>query len=721
MKQNPRAPSPRPLAPPPPGKEPAVHPHAPSPRADGVDGASGVDGATRADGGADGHTDGADGADDVSSIAPDRSRSRRDLRDLPAPSQDVPRDVTLALSLPSMLWDLAQALEEDRLVSPETAFPGQAARFRKPPGPASDGYRSWLSEANQYFTMLELAELLPALLSDRPLEIPPVAEFMKSAVSVQDAQMIITLLKKHAAEAPARREAAVAEVRREGKPTLAGRLGLLRDLLGGGPPVSDAVHAARVRILQDTPLDPEFEKVDDPLRAQALAALVAKFSGVTRRWPGMSAQERAGVLNEAVRLHCERLGIPGRLPRLVLEERPVDVGDGELSVTELGAFVESRLTIEMNTRTPMWESFPLVIETLVHENTHNYQGWLTGELRAGRLDPADPRYLQAQLFAVNLGRGYVRTRPGGGDRLAYLNQPVERQAMKAGLEARYTFTGALQKEGRALFEAALVASPRPPEATLRWFGTALGGEVATPMVIAMDVVDRYLAAKNSVDYLKAEILQWIGERPDFTEEELKPVRDLIGLNQQIGPFRRNFITQTRGAEGAAFQRLRLVAAQQSGLAGEAVEAARAAAEDAATAADRARDLGQGVTDEGVQSAVAAARAQAASAAELVDGAKQAAALAGAAATRTIITHTEAAAIAAEATDVSTEAQLFRDAATAAARAAHAYAELVHGSVAYLAATARAARAARAEVLAQSQAEAVRAVARVTNARSEDPR
>lgn len=70
--------------------------------------------------------------------------------------------------------------------------------------------------------------------------------------------------------------------------------------------------------------------------------------------------------------------------------------------------------------------------------------------------------------------------------------------------------------------------------------------------------------------------------------------------------------------------------------------------------------------------------------------------------------------------MSVEAQLFRDAAAAAARAAHAYANVVDRSVAYISATARAAEAARAEMSAQSKAEAARTAVRVANARSEDP-
>ncbi|WP_436756947.1 hypothetical protein [Streptosporangium sp. V21-05] len=711
MKKNPRATSPRALAPAPPETKPVVRPSTPSTGADDADDATGVDGAT----GADGRTDG------VSPAAPDWVKSKRDLLAPSAASRDVPRDAAPAPSLTSMLWDLAQALEEGRLVPLEEAFPGQPERFREPPDPGSDGYGLRLMELKRYYAMLDVAVWLPVVLADRPLDIPAVARFMKSATSVEDAQMIAAMLEKTAAGAPARREAAIAEAQRAGELTLAERRGLLTDLLGGGLPVSEAAHAARVRILRDTPLDPEFEKVDDPLRAQARAALVAEFSGVTRRWPGMPVEERADVLDKAVRLHCERLGILERLPRIVLGESSVDVGDGERSVTDLAAFVDARLTIEMNTRTPMWESFPLVVEALVHENTHNYQGWLTGELRAGRLDPADPRYLQAELFAVNVGRGYVRTRPGGGDHLAYLNQPLERQAMKAGLEARYAFTAALQQEGRALFEAALAASPRPPDAMLRRLGTALGGEVATPMVTAMDLTARYLAARNPVERFKVEILQWIDERPGFTDRELAPVRALLDSNQRESQLRRMFDTQAPGAESGAFQRLRLAAGRQDGLAGDAAKAARAAAEDAATAAARARDLGQGVTDEAVQSAVAVARAQAASATELADGAAVAAALAADAAARDVTTHVEAAANEREAAGASAEARLFRDAAVATARAGHAYADLAHELIAYLAVTTRAAGAARAEVSAQSRAEAVRAAARGANARSEDPR
>ena len=80
-----------------------------------------------------------------------------------------------------------------------------------------------------------------------------------------------------------------------------------------------------------------------------------------------------------------------------------------------------------------------VLNTILHENTHNYQFKLVQMLEAGALkkdqEPGKSLYDQAVLFQLNMGPGpgYLGGEPG------YKKQPTEEHAHKAGDDAEEFF------------------------------------------------------------------------------------------------------------------------------------------------------------------------------------------------------------------------------------------------------------------------------------------
>jgi hypothetical protein len=73
-----------------------------------------------------------------------------------------------------------------------------------------------------------------------------------------------------------------------------------------------------------------------------------------------------------------------------------------------------------------------LIDTVTHENTHNYQSEMLA--RASEIGVDDEDYQQLLMFAANEGDGYVNSTEaqGNGDYDTYKKQPQERHAFKAG-------------------------------------------------------------------------------------------------------------------------------------------------------------------------------------------------------------------------------------------------------------------------------------------------
>ena len=74
----------------------------------------------------------------------------------------------------------------------------------------------------------------------------------------------------------------------------------------------------------------------------------------------------------------------------------------------------------------------VILDTVVHENSHAYQMMLMDKLDKGQLDPSDPAYDQARLFKEN-NLAYVGNSSGNKNQnAAYEGQPLEIHANTMG-------------------------------------------------------------------------------------------------------------------------------------------------------------------------------------------------------------------------------------------------------------------------------------------------
>ena len=105
------------------------------------------------------------------------------------------------------------------------------------------------------------------------------------------------------------------------------------------------------------------------------------------------------------------------------------------------------------------EDFDDSLDTIIHENTHNYQHKLVARLEAGEIRPTDPEYNQAVLFQLNFA-GYLESTDEGHE--AYAKQPVEMHAWLAGGEAHRLFLDDAKLRAATIVEKAKLVVTRFP-------------------------------------------------------------------------------------------------------------------------------------------------------------------------------------------------------------------------------------------------------------------
>jgi hypothetical protein len=129
-------------------------------------------------------------------------------------------------------------------------------------------------------------------------------------------------------------------------------------------------------------------------------------------------------------------------PIRLFREGPQVVDDitGE-ELYECGGYEPGTGKIKLNARAPAFLDFDETLNTIIHENTHNFQQALVAALEAGLIDKdAEPeKYHQAVLFQLNMPPlGYLnpedvdRDDPDGDP---YERQSTERHAWAAGKQA----------------------------------------------------------------------------------------------------------------------------------------------------------------------------------------------------------------------------------------------------------------------------------------------
>ncbi|WP_203780934.1 hypothetical protein [Paractinoplanes rishiriensis] len=199
--------------------------------------------------------------------------------------------------------------------------------------------------------------------------------------------------------------------------------------------------AAIAKLYISLPLDTTFATRDRELRDRVLARLRTELHTENRNWTKMTPAQRIAALKRVIEIQCDEMGLPaGERPALrIIPNLTSKMPDGTVAKLS-GRYVHGTRTIEVSDDSI--NKFDKSLETVIHENTHNYQHWLVKQLEDGTIGPNDPSYVQARLFLVNLGayhQGYTKLLPPADDVAAYVGQPVERHAWKAGVEARRLF------------------------------------------------------------------------------------------------------------------------------------------------------------------------------------------------------------------------------------------------------------------------------------------
>lgn len=201
---------------------------------------------------------------------------------------------------------------------------------------------------------------------------------------------------------------------------------ILADLHGSSEPVDAEGRLIQIALYQAMKLDENFEKEDAKKRkaySEELAAdteiqdTVEDWNAVKDGKPVVSVAQQQAVLEKILKAQSKVYNIP--VP--VIRWYDGDAGD-------FGGFNTTSGIISLNNR---YLSDPQeMINTVLHENTHNYQDQLVKRFFNGEIPESDPLYLQAKTFAVSHHMdAYVK---GSEDGPAYKGQPEEMHAWGAG-------------------------------------------------------------------------------------------------------------------------------------------------------------------------------------------------------------------------------------------------------------------------------------------------
>ena len=210
---------------------------------------------------------------------------------------------------------------------------------------------------------------------------------------------------------------------------LAERLDLLDALRGKGQKLTKEERKAQRQIYATMEMDATFQKLEDTRRDVLIEELTQdkEVAGARKGWGAMSAEARLKVLEKVLAAECRVYNIPAPPIRLF----NVPPGDE-------GFFASSNGTLNLNTHPESgFSDYKEALDTVLHENMHNMQDVLMQRLEEGILQPGDPEYDQAMLFAANNG-GYVP--PDEDDEVAedevvqnaYEHQPLEMHAWGTG-------------------------------------------------------------------------------------------------------------------------------------------------------------------------------------------------------------------------------------------------------------------------------------------------
>ncbi len=207
------------------------------------------------------------------------------------------------------------------------------------------------------------------------------------------------------------------------------KLALLDDLRATGEELTPEERKLQRKLYNALDYDPEFKKVDEERRDALIEALKSdrEITEARGSWGTKTDDERLAVLMKVLNAECKVYDIPAPAVRL-FNEPPGDEG----------FFSSGSMTLNLNTHPESgWSDYKEAVNTVVHENMHNYQAVLVQRLEEGIITKDDPEYMQAKIFAANdAPGGYVDTEETLDDDEAgtnpYKTQPLEAHAWDTG-------------------------------------------------------------------------------------------------------------------------------------------------------------------------------------------------------------------------------------------------------------------------------------------------
>jgi hypothetical protein len=266
-----------------------------------------------------------------------------------------------------------------------------------------------------------------------------------NAKSASDLRGLLTELQQIKREGPAKAKQALSTLKGKTDEDIKlmpaqERIELLTNLKLGDSKSESDCRKAMARLYKAMVLEDDFANKDREMRTKVLTKLKTNevLLDAKRTWTEKSTQEKVEVLRTALRIQCGEMGIPeNEMPEITLFSEPSVKLSPDKKLTLEGFFSPSDGKIYLNdNRDSFKEDFDDSLDTIIHENTHNYQHKLVKKLEEGLIKEGDPEYNQAILFQFNFAN-YLDSKDEGHE--AYEKQPTEMHAWTAGREAHMLF------------------------------------------------------------------------------------------------------------------------------------------------------------------------------------------------------------------------------------------------------------------------------------------
>lgn len=269
---------------------------------------------------------------------------------------------------------------------------------------------------------------------------------------------------------------------------------------------------ALAKLYSATELDDKFLAGDNDKRDNVLKSLQAtqittsdgqkrELSTIRKDWAKVGKEDRQLVLKDVLRIQCEQMKI--NPPEVKMFSEPSSKVSEDKQV-ECAGYHQNGV-IFVNDVSDSFDDFDDLLDTVIHENTHNYQRELVIKLEAGELEDENgnksDEYDQAVMFQLNSGDAHFEgsaTDTGG-----YMACPKERHAWLAGGEASKLFVDDARAEGEIFLAQLSEWSTKNPddakdvELYTKQLKKTLGNEEATGSQIAKQIRHFSYALKKS--------------------------------------------------------------------------------------------------------------------------------------------------------------------------------------------------------------------------------